>query len=128
MVYILIVPGGIAGWVGDANLVPRNKLKIAAALALAGQFLGKRIIFTDAGSAAFAPVPTEMVATVRKMIDIPYLVGGGIRTPLQAGKIVETGADWIQVGTAVEKTKDIKKLISQFVKVIKQKGGLKLRK
>ena len=128
MGYILVEPGGTAGWVGDANLVPRNKPKIAAALALAGQFLGKRIIFTDAGSAAFAPVPTEMVATVRKMIDIPYLVGGGIRTPLQAGKIVEAGADWIQVGTAVEKTKDIKKLISQFVKVIKQKGGLKLRK
>jgi phosphoglycerol geranylgeranyltransferase len=128
MGYILVEPGGTAGWVGDANLVPRNRPKIAAALALAGQFLGKRIIFTDAGSAAFAPVPTEMVATVRKMIDIPYLVGGGIRTPLQAGKIVEAGADWIQIGTAVQNSKDVKKLISQFVKVIKQKGGLKLRK
>jgi len=126
MGYILVEPGGTAGWVGDANLVPRNKVKIAAALALAGQFSGKRIIFTDAGSAAFAPVPTEMVATVRKMIDIPYLVGGGIRTPEQAGKIVKAGADWIQIGTAVEKTKDAKKIISQFVKEIKQKGRLKL--
>jgi len=118
--YILVEPGGTAGWIGDANLVPRNKPKIAAALALAGQFSGKRIIFTDAGSAAFAPVPTEMVATVRKMIEIPYLVGGGIRTPLQAKKIVEAGADWIQIGTAVEKTGDVKKLISQFVRAIKR--------
>jgi len=54
------------------------------------------------------------------------LVGGGIRTPEQAGKIVRAGADWIQIGTAVEKTKDAKKIISQFVKEIKQKGRLKL--
>ena len=125
MGYILVEPGGTASWVGDANLVPRNKPKIAAALALAGQFSGKRIIFTDAGSAAFAPIPTEMVAAVKKTIEIPYLVGGGIRTPEQAGKIVKAGADWIQIGTAVEKTKDVKRLISQFVKEIKQKGRLK---
>jgi len=128
MGYILVEPGGTAGWVGDANLVPRNKPKIAAALALAGQFSGKRIIFTDAGSAARFPIPTEMVAAVKKTIEIPYLVGGGIKMPSQAGKIVEAGADWIQVGTAVERTKDVKRLIGQFVKVIKQKGGLKLRK
>jgi len=118
--YILVEPGGTAGWIGDANLVPRNKPKIAAALALAGQFSGKRIIFTDAGSAAFAPIPTEMVATVKKAIEIPYLVGGGIKTPEQAEKIVEAGADWIQIGTAVEGTKDVKKLISQFVRAIKR--------
>jgi len=127
MGYILIEPGGTAGWVGDANLVPRNKPKIAATLALAGQFLGQRIIFTDAGSAAFAPIPTEMVATVKKTIEIPLLVGGGIRTPEQAGRIIEAGADWVQIGTVVEKAKDLKKVISQFIKVIKQKGRLKTK-
>lgn len=127
MGYILVEPGGTAGWVGDANLVPRNKPKIAATLALAGQFLGQRIIFTDAGSAAFAPIPTEMVATVKKTIEIPLLVGGGIKTPEQAGRIIEAGADWVQIGTAVEKAKDLKKLISQFIKAIKQKGRLKMK-
>jgi len=125
MGYILVEPGETAGWVGDANLVPRNKPKIAAALALAGQFSGKRIIFTDAGSAAFAPVPIEIVIQVRKAIEIPYLVGGGVKTPAQAGQIIKAGADWIQIGTVAEKTKNVKKLISQFVKEIKQKGRAK---
>lgn len=128
MGYILVEPGGTAGWVGDANLVPRNKPQIAAALALAGQFLGQRIIFTDAGSAAFAPIPKEMVKAVSQAIDVLYLVGGGIRTPSQAGEIIEAGADWIQIGTKVEETKDIKRLISQFKKVIKKKGRAKLRR
>ena len=125
MGYILVEPGGTAGWVGDANLVPRNKPKIAASLALAGQLLGQRIIYTDAGSNAFLPIPTEMVATVRRAIDVIYLVGGGIKTPRQAGEIVKAGADWIQVGTAAERTKDVKKLVNQFVKIIKKEGGAK---
>ena len=48
--YIVVEPGGTVGWVGDANVVPRNKPQIAASLALAGQYNGNRIIFTDAGS------------------------------------------------------------------------------
>lgn len=126
MGYILVEPGGTAGWVGDANLVPRNKPKIAAALALAGQFSGKRMIFTDAGSNASAPVPVEIVRAVRKAIDIPYVVGGGIKTPQQAAKVVVAGADIIQVGTAAERAKDVKKLVSQFIKAIKEKGKKKI--
>ena len=120
MGYILVEPGGTAGWVGDANLVPRNKPKIAASLALSGQLLGQRIIYTDAGSNAPLPVPTEMVRTVRKAIEVIYLVGGGIKTPKQAGEIVAAGADWVQIGTAAENAKDVKKLVGQFIKAIKK--------
>ena len=128
MGYILVEPGGTAGWVGDANSVPRDKPQIAAGLALSGQISGKRFIFTDAGSDAFAPVPTEMVSMVRKMIDIPYVVGGGIKTPEQAGEIVRAGADIIQVGTAAERTKDVEKLVSQFIKIIKKEGKARIKK
>ncbi len=126
MGYIMIEPGGTAGWVGDANVVPRNKPKIAAALALAGQYSGYRIIFTDAGSAAFEPVPIEIVSAVKEAIDVPYLVAGGIRTPKQAGDIIKAGADWIQIGTAAEKADNVEKLVEQFVKIIKDEGKNKM--
>ncbi|MEM7819700.1 MAG: geranylgeranylglyceryl/heptaprenylglyceryl phosphate synthase [Candidatus Aenigmatarchaeota archaeon] len=125
--YIMIEPGGTAGWVGDANVVPRNKPKIAAALALAGQYSGHRIIFTDAGSAAFAPIPLEIVTAVKNAIDVPYIVAGGIKTPKQAGDIIKAGADWVQIGTVAEKTDDVQKLIVKFVRIIKQEGKKKIR-
>jgi phosphoglycerol geranylgeranyltransferase len=123
--YIVIEPGGTVGWVGDANVVPRNKPQIAAALALAGQYNGNRIIFTDAGSAAYEPVPLKMVNAVSHAIDVPYLVAGGIRTPRQAGDIISEGADWIQIGTAAEKSKNPKKMLAAFVTAVKQAGKKK---
>lgn len=124
--YIVVEPGGTVGWVGDANVVPRIKPKIAAALALAGQFSGHRIIFTDAGSAAFAPVPTEMVAAVKKAIDVTYLVAGGIKTPAQAGEIIAAGADWVQIGTAAEGSNNVEALIRKFMAEIRQAGKAKM--
>jgi len=123
--YIVVEPGGTVGWVGDANLVPRNKPQIAAALALAGQYNGNRIIFTDAGSAAYEPVPLDMVSAVSRAIDVPYLVAGGVRTAKQAGDIIKAGADWIQIGTAAEKSKDPKKTLADFVRAIKAEGKKK---
>ncbi len=125
--YIVVEPGGTVGWVGDANVVPRNKPQIAAALALAGQYNGNRIIFTDAGSAAYEPVPVEIVSAVSHAIDVPYLVAGGIKTPKQAGDIIAAGADWIQIGTAAEKSKDPKKMLKSFVDAVKQAGRKKIR-
>lgn len=125
--YIVVEPGGTVGWVGDANFVPRNKPAIAASLALAGQFSGHRIIFTDAGSAAFSPLPTEMATVVKAAIDVPYLVAGGIRTPRQAADIIKAGADWVQIGTAVEKVSNPRKVLEDFVKAIKRAGKGKLR-
>ena len=123
MGYIVVEPGGTVGWVGDANLVPRNKPGIAAALALGGQYSGCRIIFTDAGSAsADGPVPVEMVHAVANTIDVPYLVAGGIRSPKEAAAIIGAGADWVQIGTAAEKAKEPKKAIGEFVKAVKEEG------
>ncbi len=125
--YIVIEPGGTVGWVGDANVVPRNKPQIAAALALAGQYNGNRIIFTDAGSAAYAPVPIEIVSAVSHSIDVPYLVAGGIHEPKQAREIIASGADWIQIGTAAEKSGNPAKTIKSFVDAVRQAGKKKLQ-
>ncbi|MFH1643335.1 MAG: geranylgeranylglyceryl/heptaprenylglyceryl phosphate synthase [Patescibacteria group bacterium] len=125
--YILVSPGGTAGWVGDANLIPRNKPKIASALALSAEYSGQRMVYTDVGSASPEHVPLEMISMVSKTISVPYIVGGGIKNPEQAGKVVEAGADVLFVGTAAENSKDVKKLVGEFVKIIKEKGKEKLK-
>jgi len=52
MGYVIVQPGGTAGWVGDAKLIPRNKADIAAAYAMAAEFLGMRLFYLEAGSGA----------------------------------------------------------------------------
>ncbi|MGC9037154.1 MAG: geranylgeranylglyceryl/heptaprenylglyceryl phosphate synthase [Candidatus Micrarchaeia archaeon] len=127
--YIVVVPGGTVGWVGDANLVPREKPKIAASLALAGEFLGNRFIVTDTGSnprlQGYGPVPPEMIKAVKSVIDVPYIVAGGILTVEDIRTALRAGADILQIGTALEKSSDVKKIVSKFAEVVKEEGALK---
>ena len=114
------VVGGSVGWVGDANLVPRWRPNIAAALALGGEYMGNRLILTDCGSASpQGPMPLEMVKAVAETISVPYIVGGGIRKVDEAESIVKAGANAIQIGTAMERSKDVKSVIGKFKKAIK---------
>ncbi|MDE1869495.1 MAG: geranylgeranylglyceryl/heptaprenylglyceryl phosphate synthase [Candidatus Micrarchaeota archaeon] len=127
--YIVVEPGGTVGWVGDVNLVPRVKPKIAAALANAGEFMGNRFILTDAGSNPqlqnLGPIPSEMISAVKKSITVPYIVGGGIKTPDQLRAVYKAGADIAQIGAVLEDSKNGKKLVSDFVKVVKEEGKKK---
>ncbi len=130
--YIIVTPGGTAGWVGDVNMVPREKPKIAAALALTGQYLGNRMIITDTGSNPSAqgmgPVPPEMIREVKSVIDVPYVVGGGIRSTKELADTIAAGADMVQIGTAFEDHGDVKKKAQVFSKVIKEQGARRLKK
>lgn len=124
--YIVVEPGGTVGWVGDANKVPRNKPQIAAALALAGEYVGSRFIATDVGSASqLGPVPLEMVKAVKTAISIPYIVAGGIKTSKEAREIVKAGADIVHIGTVAERAKNARAAIRNFVKEIKEEGKKK---
>jgi phosphoglycerol geranylgeranyltransferase len=121
--YIVVEPGGSVGWVGSANLVPRWRPNIAAALALGGEYMGNRFIITDVGSASPpGPVPLEMVKAVAETISVPYVVAGGIRKIDQAKNIIKAGANAIQVGTAMEKSSQVKKTVSKFSKAVKNAG------
>lgn len=121
--YIVVAPGGTVGWVGDVNLVPRHKPSIAAALAMAGEMTGNRLILTDCGSnPKDGHMPLEMISAVKKSIDVPYVVGGGFRTAEQAGAAISAGADAVQIGTAVENSDDVKKKVESLVKSIKEAG------
>jgi phosphoglycerol geranylgeranyltransferase len=129
--YIVVHPGGTVGWVGDVNSVPREKPKIAASLALAGQYLGNRLILTDTGSNPqaqnFGPVPVEMIRAVKSVIEVPYIVAGGISDLGYLRSAYAAGADIIQIGTAFENAKDALKLAKQFSKVAKEEGAKKLK-
>lgn len=122
--YIVVEPGGTVGWVGDVNLVPRNKPQIATALALAGEYTGCRIIFTDAGSApSEGHIPLEMVKAVSSVLRVPYLVAGGIRTPKEAANVIKAGADWVQIGTAVEGGSKVAEKVHALSKAVKEAGA-----
>ncbi len=82
--------------------IPSDKNDIAACTAMAGEMLGLKMIYLEAGSGALHPVPCEMVAAVRKEIQLPLIVGGGIRTPETAQALCDAGADILVVGNAIE--------------------------
>jgi phosphoglycerol geranylgeranyltransferase len=118
--YLVVEPGGTVGWVGDSRLIPRNKPKIAAAYALAAQYMGFKFVITDAGSnPKDGHVPLDMIGAVRSAIDIPYIVAGGIRTPEEAKAVVKAGADIIHVGTALEKNSQLER-IKAMVKAVRE--------
>lgn len=94
--------------------IPRDKNDIAIAHALAAQYLGMKLIYMDAGSGANFPISNEMITAIKSNIDIPLIVGGGIKTPEVARQKAEAGADFIIIGSALEKTQDVT-LIKEFV-------------
>jgi phosphoglycerol geranylgeranyltransferase len=120
MGYLIIEPGGMAGYVGDARLIPRNSPELASAYALAAQYLGMRLIYLEGGSGVNEPVPIEMISTVKSQISLPVIVGGGIRKGSDAKNAVIAGADIIITGTIVEDSKDVKKKIEELVGAIKR--------
>ena len=118
MGYIIVGEGGTAGVVGKAIPVPYNKPDLTAAHALAGQYLGMHFIYLEGGSGAKNPVPPEMIRMVKQLIDIPLIVGGGIKTKEQALAAASAGADIIVTGNIVEST-DGKQKVSEIIEGVK---------
>lgn len=108
--YLVIGDGTTAWFVGSARGIPFEKPKIAAAYALAAQFLGMRFVYLEAGSGAKSSVTPEMVKTVRHMFNGFLIVGGGIKDVKTAQNLVKAGADALVIGTFLEKGGSLKKL------------------
>jgi phosphoglycerol geranylgeranyltransferase len=118
MGYIIVGDGGTAGIVGKAIPVPYNKPELVAAHALAGQYLGMHFIYLEGGSGTKNPVPPEMIRTVKHFVNIPLIVGGGIRTKEQALTAASAGADVLVTGNIIEST-DAKQKVSAIIDGIK---------
>jgi len=102
----MLIDGGVpttVSYISNTNPIPSNKSDIALCTAMAGEMLGLKLIYMDAGSGAQKAIPTAMIQQVAKHISIPLIIGGGITTPEKARENCVAGADIIVVGNAVEK-------------------------
>ena len=104
MGYLLVEPGMKVGLVSQADLIVRSKegAERAAGLALAAQYFGMKLVYLECGSGAPTPCPVDIVRAVREAIDIPLVVGGGIRKGGDARALLEAGADVLVTGTIAE--------------------------
>jgi phosphoglycerol geranylgeranyltransferase len=117
--YMLIESGRVtsAEFVSNTRPIPRDKNDIAKATALAAQYLGMRLVYLEAGSGAQQSVPLEMISAVSSFVNVPVIVGGGIRTPEVAAQCVIAGASFVVTGNVLENDEG-RKLIREFAEAI----------
>lgn len=102
----MLVDGGkptTVSYISHTSPIPADKSEIAVCTAMAGEMLGLQLAYLDAGSGALHPVPPEMIRAVSQAVELPILVGGGIRTPEQASHAGQAGAQIAVIGNVLEK-------------------------
>jgi putative glycerol-1-phosphate prenyltransferase len=114
--YILVGDSVITtvAYISQTTPIPYSKSEIASCTAMAGELLGLKLIYLDAGSGADNEVNTAMIRDVKKSIEIPLIVGGGINTSDKAAAAWHAGADMIVIGTALEKNPEF---VDELLKV-----------
>ncbi len=102
--YILIESGNETAVerVSKTKPLDRKNYQYALQTAQAGEFIGNKLIYLEAGSGAKFAVPTEMISLVSKNISVPLIVGGGIRSNQEIENVYNSGADVVVIGTAFE--------------------------
>lgn len=102
----MVIDGGApttVSYISNATPIPSDKNDIALCTAMAGEMLGSKLIYMDAGSGAKKPITEAMIAAVAKEIEVPLIIGGGIRDAEKAYNNCRAGADVIVIGNAIEK-------------------------
>jgi len=120
MGYVIVEPGMTAGRMGEVDLIKKDDVNTAVGYALAAQYLGMNFFYLEAGSGAPTPISNEMISAVKKNIDMPLIVGGGIKDAETAKEKVNAGANVIVTGTTLEEVKDLKKLLTKIIKSIEE--------
>ncbi|MCF8254390.1 MAG: geranylgeranylglyceryl/heptaprenylglyceryl phosphate synthase [Bacteroidia bacterium] len=115
--YMIVDGGNITSvmYMSNTTPLPSDKNNIAACTALAGEMLGLKVIYMDAGSGAKNPISSEMIAEVKSQITGPLFIGGGIRTAQQAIATCMAGADIVVVGNAIEKDPSLVGVLVQAI-------------
>lgn len=115
----MLIDGGVptsVEYISQTRPIPAEKTDIAVATALAGEMLGLKMIYMDAGSGASKPVPARMIAEVQRNCSIPLMIGGGITTPEKLARAYDNGADLVVIGNALEKDPG---LLAGFMEVVR---------
>lgn len=107
--YMLINSGKVTSvaYISNTTPIPEDKYSLAACTAMAGEMLGLKTVYLDAGSGAEREINAKMIATVRKVVNVPLIIGGGINTAEKAIRALEAGADLLVIGNALEKEPDL---------------------
>lgn len=112
----ILVDGGVETSVARISktqpISPKDE-KTVLDTALAGAYMGNKLVYLEAGSGAKIPVPGPLIAQLRSRIDIPIIAGGGIRSHEQMAEAFESGADMVVIGTAFEQNP---KILRQILK------------
>lgn len=117
----MVIDGGAptsVSYIANTAPIPADKSDIALCTAMAGEMLGLKLIYMDAGSGAKNPIQETMIKRVSGSIGVPLIVGGGIKTPEKAAANCKAGADVIVVGNAIEKDPGLIKEISEAVHAV----------
>jgi phosphoglycerol geranylgeranyltransferase len=114
----MVIDGGApttVSYISNATPIPSDKNEIALCTAMAGEMLGMKLIYMDAGSGAKRPITESMIEMVSSHIEAPLIIGGGITDPEKAYRNCKVGADVIVVGNAIEKDASLIKEMADAV-------------
>lgn len=102
--YMLIESGRetTASYISNTKPIPSHKPEIAMATAMAGEYIGNKLIYMDGGSGALNPIPTKLISKVAKNVDLPIIIGGGLKTKEAIQAVYDAGATVVVIGTAFE--------------------------
>lgn len=121
----MVIDGGApttVSYISNALPIPADKNEIAICTAMAGEMLGMKLIYMDAGSGARKPISETMIKAVADNIQVPLVVGGGITDPEKAYRNCKAGADLIVIGNAIEKDRALVQEMSSAIHMVSVKG------
>lgn len=124
--YLLVDSGRstTVSYISNTTPLPHDKPGVAACTAMAGEMLGLRLTYLDAGSGAERPVPPELIAAVRQSVDTPVIVGGGITSSAKAKAALAAGADLIVVGNGIERDPALLPEVAQAVRSFNERHSV----
>lgn len=120
--YMLIHSGRptSVSYMSNTQPIPNDKPSLAISTAMAGEMLGLKCIYMDAGSGALEPVSSKVIKSVKRNIDIPLIIGGGINSKRRAQEALEAGADMIVIGNGAQKNLSLLAEVSDVIQYLNE--------